>query len=92
MNGWRSIVTFLLILVTASSFAQSKKQLLSDGITAFERQDYQGSIDLLDQLIEKTDRDSTAFFYRGMGYARLESYAEAHIDLFQGHRHWTALF
>ncbi len=52
MNGWRSIVTFLLILVTASSFAQSKKQLLSDGITAFERQDYQGSIDLLDQLIE----------------------------------------
>jgi tetratricopeptide (TPR) repeat protein len=47
----------------------------------YEKNDYQNSLDIANQLITIDDKDADYFYYRGMSYFRLKKYKNAILDL-----------
>lgn len=47
----------------------------------YEKNDYQNSLDIANQLIAIDDKDADYFYYRGMSYFRLKKYKNAILDL-----------
>jgi tetratricopeptide (TPR) repeat protein len=76
----RGVLAVIFAFASTHCFAQSKKELLANGIEAYERGAYQQCVDDLSVYLEKSDKDSTAFYYRGMAYAKLQNYAGAQSD------------
>jgi aminopeptidase N len=60
------IIAFLSFLVTTVSLSQSVESLNISAQLQFSKGDYLGAIETLDNEIKKSDKDGTAYYFRGL--------------------------